>query len=218
MLLAAALAAFAAAAVLLISQVTRPWFGKSTSGWENASFTQVTHDPGVEWFATLSPNGEIVAYAARGDIYLLRLGGTQSVNLTGDSPAVDTQPAFSPDGRLIAFRSERDGGGIYVMEATGESVRRLTDFGFHPSWSPDGQEIVLGIENIVNPLAGSTEAPAWAVTVATGNKRQLGNGDAAQPTWSPHNRRIAFWTHNGAAQQPAQRDVWTMRTDGSDRG
>jgi len=103
------------------------------------------------------------------------------------------------------------------MGATGESVRQLTDFGFHPSWSPDAQEVVLGIENIVNPLAGSTEAPAWAVNVATGHKRQLGNGDAAQPTWSPHNHRIAFWTHNGAAQQPAQRDIWTMRTDGTDR-
>jgi len=217
MLLAAALAPLAAASVFFIPQITRSWLGKSSSDWESAAFTHLTHDPGIEWFTSLSPDGELVTYAAGGDIHLLRVGETKSVNLTGDSPAVDTQPAFSPDGRLIAFRSERDGGGIFVMSANGESARPITDFGFHPSWSPDGQEIVLGIENIVTPLAGSTEAPAWAVNVATGNKRQLGNGDAAQPTWSPHNLRIAFWTHNGAAQQPAQRDVWTMRTDGTDR-
>jgi Tol biopolymer transport system component len=42
----------------------------------------------------------------------------------------DTQPAFSPDGTRIAFRSQRDGGGIFVMGATGESVKRVSDKGF----------------------------------------------------------------------------------------
>ena len=43
----------------------------------------------------------------------------------------------------IAFRSDRDGGGIFLMGATGESVRRLTDFGFRPAWSPDGSQIAF---------------------------------------------------------------------------
>ncbi len=51
----------------------------------------------------------------------------------------NTEPAFSPDGAHVAFRSERDGGGIYVMGATGESVHRVADGGFAPSWSPDGR-------------------------------------------------------------------------------
>ena len=44
----------------------------------------------------------------------------------------DTQPAFSADGERIAFRSERQGGGIFVMGRTGESVRRITDNGYTP--------------------------------------------------------------------------------------
>jgi len=69
------------------------------------------------------------------------VGGKNPIHLTKDSPDDDTQPAFSPDGERIAFRSERDGGGLFVMGATGESAKRLTDFGYHPAWSPDGQEI-----------------------------------------------------------------------------
>ena len=66
------------------------------------------------------------------DIHLQRVGGANAINLTADSSADDTEPAFSPDGSQIAFRSERDGGGLFVMGATGESVRRLTDEGYDP--------------------------------------------------------------------------------------
>jgi len=63
---------------------------------------------------------------------LQRVGGKNPINLTKDSAVDDTQPAFSPDGERIAFRSDRDGGGIFVMGATGESVKRLTGFGYTP--------------------------------------------------------------------------------------
>jgi hypothetical protein len=49
-----------------------------------------------------------------------------------DSPNDDKQPAFSPDGESIAFRSERQGGGIFVMGRTGESAKRVTDRGYNP--------------------------------------------------------------------------------------
>jgi Tol biopolymer transport system component len=75
---------------------------------------------------------------------LQRVGGKNPFNLTKDCSADDIQPAFSPDGEQIAFRCEREGGGIFVMGATGESVRRRTNFGFNPAWSPDGKEIVFG--------------------------------------------------------------------------
>ena len=86
------------------------------------------------------PTAKSVVYAAESggslDLFFLRVGGRNPQNLTADSPADDYQPAFSPDGERIAFRSERDGGGIFVMGSTGESVRRLTDFGYNPAWSP----------------------------------------------------------------------------------
>jgi Tol biopolymer transport system component len=71
------------------------------------------------------------------------VGGGNPLNLTQDSPEDDTQPAFSPDGQQIAFRSDREGGGLFLMGATGESVRRLTDIGYNPTWSPDGTKLAF---------------------------------------------------------------------------
>ena len=82
-------------------------------------------------FPSLSPDGEFIVYASNAsgnwDILFQRVDGETALNLTEHSPADDTQPAFSPDGKQIAFRSERDGGGIFLMGATGESpVTRAT--------------------------------------------------------------------------------------------
>src|SRR5262249_25254945 len=139
---------------------------------KNASFTQLTDQPGPEYFPSLSPDGKSLVYASRAagnwDIYSQRVGGKNPVNLTKDSASDDTQPAFSPDGERIAFRSERESGGIFLMGATGESVKRLTDFGFNPSWSPDGKEVACADESIVtNPSARwHYNSRIWAVNVA----------------------------------------------------
>ena len=95
----------------------------------------------------ISPDGRWVVYVSdisgNPDIYLQSTTGQTPINLTKDSKAADRMPAFSPDGDSIAFRSERDGGGLFVMGRTGESVRRLTKAGFNPSWFPDGQRTHL---------------------------------------------------------------------------
>jgi len=178
--------------------------------------TQVTSQPGLELFPSLSPDGRTVAYAspAHGnwDIFVLRVGGKNTVNLTSDSSADDTQPAFSPSGDLIAFRSERDGGGIYVMEATGESVRRLTNFGFNPSWSADGRQLVIAEERVTDsPNERTRFSKLFTVDVSSGLSRPLPLDDGVQPSWSPHQHRIAYWAVKGG-----QRDLWVVRPDGSD--
>src|SRR4029077_11470446 len=177
------------------------------------SFMQLTNQGGRQEFPRLSPDGESFIYSADGDIYLQRVGGQNPINLTKDPEARDTQPSFSPDGRLIAFRSERDGGGIFVMGATGESVKRVTDAGFNPKWSPDQKSIVYSTESVVVTPDRRTGRPSipWTVDVSTGVKRQLADWDASQPEYSPHGYRIAYW----ALRSPgSQRDIWTMTAEG----
>src|SRR5262249_8787075 len=108
-----------------------------------ARFERLTTEPGIEQFPSLSPDGTWVAYSKGGDIYLRSVGEQAPFNLTKDSVEAATQPAFSPDGERIAFRSDRLGAGIWVMGRTGGSPRRLTDGGFNPAWSPDGNQIVF---------------------------------------------------------------------------
>ena len=183
----------------------------------NATFTQLSDQPGPEYFPSLSPDGKSFIYAGfadgNWDIYLQRVGGKNPVNLTKDSPANETQPAFSPDGERIAFRSEREGGGIFLMGATGESVKRLTNFGFNPAWSPDGKEIACADEGPVDPAhRNNPNSRVWSVNVATGERRQITNEDSIQPNWSPHGIRIAY----GGRRNAAQRDIWTIAARGGD--
>jgi Tol biopolymer transport system component len=189
--------------------------GKDTSATRVAR--QLTFQIGVERHPALSPDGKLVAYVSdtggNDDIFIQRVDGRNALNLTADSPGADTEPAFSPDGNQIAFRSERGGGGLFVMGATGESVRRLTDRGHNPSWSPDGLQLVVSTEGIVDPLGREATAELWTVEVATGETRILYAGDAVQPAWSPNGRRIAFWKVNG---NTGQRDLATIDAEGRD--
>jgi serine/threonine protein kinase/Tol biopolymer transport system component len=161
------------------------------------TFTRLTDLEGSETFPSLSPSGELFAYAKSAggdaDIYLQRVGGGNPINLTQDSPLDDTMPAFSPDGSQIAFRSEREGGGIFVMGATGESVRRLTDFGYSPAWSPDGKSILVATEGVSDPVVRTSSSRLWRVDVATQERQQITQVDSTQPSWSPHGWRIAFF-------------------------
>ena len=173
---------------------------------------RLTELPGLESQPDLSPDGRLVVYssAASGnrDVYVMRAEGGRAINITAGSPAADEQAAFSPDGDRLVFRSSRDGAGLFLMGATGESVRRLTDGGFDPAWSPDGTQVAYSMEAVIDPYARDLLAALWIVDVATGEKRQRLAGDAAQPAWSPDGRRIAYW-----ANTAGQRDLWTVAVD-----
>ncbi|PYI93836.1 MAG: hypothetical protein DMF03_00190 [Verrucomicrobia bacterium] len=185
------------------------------SAIKNVNFTQLTDEPGPEYFPSLSPDGKSMIYVSRAsgnwDIYLQRVGGRNPTNLTKDCTADDTQPTFSRDGERILFRSEREGGGVYFMGATGESVRRLADFGYNPAWSPDGEKVVVATESVIQPSTRPTKSQLWTIKVANGERHLLTEGDALQPNWSPHGQRIAYWSR----PQGGQGDVWTMSADGS---
>jgi dipeptidyl aminopeptidase/acylaminoacyl peptidase len=101
-----------------------------------STFTQLTDASGVETGPTISPDGTSFAFAsaARGswDIYVQRVGGRNPVLVAGDPSRHEVWPAFSPDGKQIAFNQSGGRGGIFVVGATGESVRARDGFRIEP--------------------------------------------------------------------------------------
>ncbi|MCI0607112.1 protein kinase [bacterium] len=182
------------------------------------TFRQLTDQPGFEMGPSISPDGKSFIYEHglvpdKFDIYLQRVGGRNPVNLTEQSPN-DYSARFSPDGEWIAFRSERDGGGIFIMGATGESVRRLTNVGYNPAWSPDGKKIAYSTARIGDPSSRGLNGELWVVDVVNGQQSLLYHGDAVQPDWSPHGDRIAFWGLGPKQMSGGQRDIYTIPATG----
>ena len=194
--------AVAGALILLAAVFTWSLWPKAkavTPDWSRAARLQLTNEHGTEFFPSLAPDGRSFVYASNSngnfDLFAQRVGGKNATPLTPNTPSDEIEPVFSPNGERIAFRSTREPAGVYVMEAGGENVRLVVAGCHHPSWAPDGREIVCS-------TAGHEEAPTtrntwpsalWIANVETGDKRFLCENDAMQPSWSPHGDRIAFW-------------------------
>ncbi len=149
-----------------------------------------------------APTGIWVAFATtRGgntEVYRVRPDGTGPENLTRN-PANDDEPAYSPDGRRIAFTSDRDGHGprLYVMNADGSESRavggQLPDAPQHgPSWSPDGR--VLACTVVQGP-----DTTVWVDTLG-GGAGEMGRGE--EPAWSSDGRSLFFARHDSVFARP----------------
>ena len=117
--------------------------------------SRLTFEDGLQTDPALSRDGKFLAYATdrngNFDIYTQPIEGGKAVRVT-DGPAHDWQPNWSAGGQIV-FRSERDGGGLYVVSPTGGNERRLATFGRRPLWSPDGTRALLRrrhIEEVVH--------------------------------------------------------------------
>jgi Tol biopolymer transport system component len=158
-------------------------------------------------FALESPGGSVLQLFEPETRRAIRVGS----NAPG---ARESEPAWSPDARSMAYVSERDGNrDIWVGPIGGGEPRRLTSLPgseTHPTWSPDGQWIAYASDQ----GSGGT---IWKVPVAGGEPIRLTSpkegftGDT-QPNWSPSDRWIAFT--RGLASGGS--DVYIITPEGKD--
>jgi Tol biopolymer transport system component len=155
--------------------------------------TQVTFDGRLAMNPSISADGKYVAYASdragQGnlDIWVQALSNGEPVRLTNDK-FNDDLPSFSPDGTKIAFRSNRDGGGIYVIPVlSGQPPRLLVKNGTRPLYSPDGNYLLF------SPFTSQDVHHVFMMPAEGGEPRKLEVPAGRRfdlPIWSPNGSQI----------------------------
>ncbi len=144
-------------------------------------------------------------------VFVVNVDGTAARTLTNRPLAFDARPAWSPDGTRIAFESTTDGKrSVYVMQADGQGLRRLTDAtgtaaDSSPAWSPDGTRVAFASDR-----DGNSEI--YVIGVDGSSTKRLTDSPAVDnyPAWSPDGTRIAF-----VSDRDGQSGIWAMAADGS---
>ncbi len=159
---------------------------------------------GPDDYSAWSPGGSQITFArfanecvptCIGEIYVVDANGTGEVNLTND-PADDDQPAWSPDGRLIAWQRDSR---IWTMKPDGTEKTNLA-LGIHPNWSPDGTKLAVARGGI------------WVMNADGSGQTQLTSASDREPAWSPDGTQIAFRRLDFAAETEG---IWKVAADGS---
>src|SRR6202000_632859 len=106
----------------------------------------ITTDEGTWMNLDVSPDGQNIVFDLLGDIYSIPIKGGKATLLAGGK-AWEIQPRYSPDGKLISYTSDKDGGdNIWIMNSDGSGKHPITKENFrllnNASWSPDGQFLV----------------------------------------------------------------------------
>lgn len=178
--------------------------------------------PGVNSGAVFAKDGKSIYLGmslgtGSADIYKINLQGDIELRLTkGPAGAINVEPSLSPDGSKIAFSSERGGRPmIYVMDADGTNVKRLTFKGIYnssPSWSPDGKKIAFAGQNDTNFDIYVMDADGSNIRKLTSAQKVSGKfAHNEDPSFSPDSRYVVYTSNRTGKNQ-----IYISTIDGSE--
>jgi Tol biopolymer transport system component/imidazolonepropionase-like amidohydrolase len=177
------------AIVLVLSALTVA-LARPLGGQQSAATVRVTLHEGTNLAAAMSPDGRTLAIDLLGTLWTLPASGGTARAITEEWLDV-RQPAWSPDGKRIAFQGYRGGTWqIWTVNADGSDLKALTSGPYddrEPQWSPDGMRIAFSSDR-------SGNYDVWVLTVATGAVARVGTNAAneSMPSWARDGREIAF--------------------------
>ena len=161
-------------------------------------------DNGTWMNVDVSRDGSLIAFDLLGDIYTMPIAGGTPTRIA-EGLAYEQQPRFSPDGKRIAFTSDRGGGdNIWIMNVDGSGKHQLTKEAFRllnqASWSPDGRFIAAKKHFTTGRSLGTGEV--WLYHVSGGGGVQLVKRasdqlqkELGEPTYAPDGKSI-YYTRN----------------------
>jgi tricorn protease len=168
----------------------------------------------------ISPDGRLVAFSYLGDVWVVPTIGGVARPVTMHE-AHDLNPVFSPDGRRLAFSSNRHGSyDVFVVPVEGGRPRRLTEDSASDvvcGWSPDGKHVLFA------STRSTTFPPSYELfTVSTdgGRARAVTRTEGRDGAFSPRGDQIAYVRGPGSSNRKGYRgssndDVWLCNADGT---
>ena len=161
-------------------------------------------DNGTWMNVDVSPDGRALAFDLLGDIYTMPIAGGTPTRVA-QGLAYEHQPRFSPDGKRIAFTSDRGGGdNIWLMNADGGDKRQLTKEDFRllnqPSWSPDGRFIIAKKHFTTGRSLGTGEVWLYHVSGGAGvplvkRASETVQKELGEPIYAPDGKSL-YYTRN----------------------